>query len=289
MSTPARFGTEFTVSIQSATTEATPSIARLRDGRAVVAWQDFGVNAGDIKFRILNGDGSPSSTEITANLGTAGLQSEPEVAALSDGRFVIAWTDYNSPGGDIRYRIFNPDGTAAMALDGIVGGSTTGNQQQPAVIGMPTGAFVIAWSDNNSTNANVLGGGTSTIQGAAVRQSGVSTLGPVRLSGKLGRRRRPGAHIHWRQADCGLERQQRSNAEPEWRGWPLLPDDAERAARNRISPTAASGSTRTRPFRESSDWPDCRAEQPEQSVRVRGSGRTAASRVLTAWTSMPVA
>jgi Ca2+-binding RTX toxin-like protein len=181
MTNPARFGSEIPVSTQSINSQNSTSVTRLQDGRMVVVWQDFGTNSGDIKYRILNADGSSFTTELTANVGTAGEQATPDVAYLDNGGFVITWTDFSAAGGDIRYRVFNADGTSPMAADGAAAANTTGNQQGASVIGRANGNFVVAWSDaNTATTGNSFGtavmvrefGPTGPALGDAVRISG---------------------------------------------------------------------------------------------------------------------
>jgi Ca2+-binding RTX toxin-like protein len=61
-------------------------------------------------------------SEFLVNTTTASTQSEPTITALADGRFVVAWTDSSSSGGDtssfaVRGRILDPR-TAAVDLIG---------------------------------------------------------------------------------------------------------------------------------------------------------------------------
>lgn len=49
-------------------------------------------------------------TELSINQSTTGTQLFPTVAAMADGRFVIAW--YDNEGADYVYRGFHADGAA---------------------------------------------------------------------------------------------------------------------------------------------------------------------------------
>ncbi len=187
MPAPPRFGTESTISAQNVNSQSTPAIARAADGRIAVAWQDVGANAGDIKFRILNSSGSPSTNELTANASTTGQQGEPEVAFLADGKLVVVWTDFAAAGGDIRFQLFNPNGSPVLGADGIVGGSSTGLQQQPAIASRPDGSFVISWYEGNAANIGTLSGGSAAaVMAQAFSSSGVALAAPVRISGDWG-------------------------------------------------------------------------------------------------------
>src|SRR4051812_36494785 len=82
------------------------------------------------------------------------LQDQPEVAALADGRFVVAWQDYNPPPGatfsasEVRARIFNPDGTPSGA-EFLVNTTQASIQNYPAVAGLSDGRFVVAFADQS--------------------------------------------------------------------------------------------------------------------------------------------
>jgi Ca2+-binding RTX toxin-like protein len=187
MPAPLRFGSEFIVSTQNANVQNAPAIARSVDGRIVVAWDDVGTNSGDIKLRLLNADGTTVGGEITANSNTAGRQEDPSVAFLADGKFVVVWTDFADPGGNVHYRVFNADGTPAMGADGIVGGSPSGIQQEPAVAARGDGSFVITWYDGNPANFGTLsGGGSSAVVAQAFDSAGTSLAAPIRVSGNWG-------------------------------------------------------------------------------------------------------
>jgi Ca2+-binding RTX toxin-like protein len=87
-----------------------------------------------------------------ASTTTAGNQDGGQVTFLSDGRFVIVWRDASATGGDtsgtaIRGRAFNPDGTPSGA-EFLVNASTAGNQSSPTLFALPSGGFVVAWTDS---------------------------------------------------------------------------------------------------------------------------------------------
>ena len=57
--------------------------------------------------------GKKDDGEIFVNQTTAGNQRTPVVAALSDGRFVVAYEDNSGGTKDIKARVFDLDGSAA--------------------------------------------------------------------------------------------------------------------------------------------------------------------------------
>jgi len=92
---------------------------------------------------------------------TTGHQDSGQVAFLSDGRFVIVWRDSSATGSDlsgsaIRGRIFNADG-ARSGGEFLVNTSTTGHQASPTLFALPSGGFVVAWTDArlDATDADI--------------------------------------------------------------------------------------------------------------------------------------
>lgn len=191
MPLPSRWGSEFQISTTSAPTQALTSVTRLDNGQTVVSWTETSGANGDIKFRILNADGSPFSAELRANIGTVGNQLNAKVAALAGGKFVIAWEDYSAgDGGNIRYRVFNPDGTSSMGADatvydGAVGQGNNLAQQDVQVAARADGTFMIGWWDGNTGNTSLASSSGAMVRTFDNNGSGL-TSNAVRVSGNWG-------------------------------------------------------------------------------------------------------
>jgi Ca2+-binding RTX toxin-like protein len=180
---PIRFSPDFTVSTGSANNQQLPSITMLADGRSVIAWQDVSSNTGDIKFRIINADGTSAGPVRTANAGTAGQQGSPVIAALDNGGFAIAWESYQGDAaGNIKYRVFNAAGTAVTG-DLAAAADEVGLQQAPSITVLG-GGFAIGWTDQNGT-ANGLGGSNSAVMTGYFDNDG-TWGGTLRVSGDRG-------------------------------------------------------------------------------------------------------
>ena len=93
--------------------EDSPSVAALANGDFVVAWEDNAAGTNDGKFRVYHADGSPLTGELPSTHRLPGNQGRPVVAALTDGRFVVAWRDDAGGNFDIKAHIYNGDGTSA--------------------------------------------------------------------------------------------------------------------------------------------------------------------------------
>ncbi|GEM_PF-2442389 len=148
-------------------------VATFPDNSFVVVWEGEMMNTNgsfvwdEIFFRRFDASGTPLGVTVVANKGPtadpltpmANIQSEGDVAVLSNGNFVIAWQGLSQPGDTSGYgvffRIFASDGTPVT--DQIQANTyTSGDQQKPSVAALPTGGFALTWEsqgqdgDNNS-------------------------------------------------------------------------------------------------------------------------------------------
>jgi WD40 repeat protein len=128
-------------------------LATLSNGNFVAVYQDeFGgsVTDIDIRFRIMTAAGAQvigPSFVLGASGGTA--ETDPDVAALTGGGFVVVWTDGagDADGNGVRATIFNNAGTV-VSSDIAVNTSQTGNQDEASVIGLADGGFLVSWEDH---------------------------------------------------------------------------------------------------------------------------------------------
>jgi Ca2+-binding RTX toxin-like protein len=155
---------EFLVNTTTLNRQFLSSIAALPDGRIAVTWWDESVTGGDnssgaIRARIFNSDGSQSVPEFLVNTTTSDVQRDSRIAVLTDGRFIVSWTDLSATGGDtssgaIRARIFNADGSEAVP-EFLVNTITAGFQGQSDISILPDGRFVVSWLDDSSSGGDI--------------------------------------------------------------------------------------------------------------------------------------
>ena len=97
----------------------TPKLTALPGGGFAVAWQDYNYDAtsldndGSIHLQAFDGDYRKTGGEIMVNTTTSGVQGDPSIAALADGRVVVTWTDASATGADatgtgVRMQIVDP-------------------------------------------------------------------------------------------------------------------------------------------------------------------------------------
>ena len=120
-----RSGGEFLVNTTIQNGQEEPSIAALADGHFVVTWIDQSVTGGDlsvsaIRAQVFNGDGTKSGSEFLVNTTTLSVQFDPSITGLTDGRFVVAWSDASMSADDasgyaVRAQIFNETGPGRAA------------------------------------------------------------------------------------------------------------------------------------------------------------------------------
>lgn len=129
---------------------AAPAIAGTADGFVVV----FAAGGG-IHMHRFGADGSPvGAPELVHD--AAGAQDTPSVAALPDGRFLVAWADetIDGAGSGIGARAFGADGVAvaeAFALN-----STTAGRQSAPSVAAGGNAFVVAFLSDGGARARML-------------------------------------------------------------------------------------------------------------------------------------
>jgi Ca2+-binding RTX toxin-like protein len=168
-------GTAFVVSepALSAGDQVDPDIGRLASGNYVVVWQDNsgldGSGAG-IRAREFSTAGAALTTEIPVNEGFSLDQTNPAVAGLTDGGFVVVWQTL----GDIKARLFNAAGTAVTG-DLAIAQFPVGTQLDPDVTALPDGGFLVAWTTQTTAPIDGGDGAGSSIKARAFSSAGAAT------------------------------------------------------------------------------------------------------------------
>ncbi|HVQ08965.1 MAG TPA: Ig-like domain-containing protein [Allosphingosinicella sp.] len=103
--------------------------------------------------------------EALVNSSVAGLQSQPSVTFLADGRYVVVFQVFDGDQLDVRGRIFNRDGLP-VAPDFSINLTAGGEQHLPQVAALADGGFVVVWQDS--------AGGSYDIRGRVFEADGAS-------------------------------------------------------------------------------------------------------------------
>lgn len=153
-------GADIVVNTTTLARQFEPSITALADGRFVVTWQDDSRTGGDtsnwaVRAQIFNPDGSHSGNEFLVNTSTAGTQGQPEVVALQNGGFVIAWKGLEDTLGHftpaILAQMYNPDGSR-LGGEFLVNTTPTRAEKELDVTELSSGRFVITWEDRDGVD-----------------------------------------------------------------------------------------------------------------------------------------
>ncbi|TAN53603.1 MAG: tandem-95 repeat protein, partial [Methylococcaceae bacterium] len=138
-------------------------VAGLTGGRFVVAWRsDQNDSQIEVNARVFEANGTPVGNEFRVNTTTTATQSNPSIAALSNGGFAIAWesaANYNTDGRgwDDYVQRYDAGGTA-VGSETLLNATLTGDQNTPQLAALPSGGFVSTWLQRETN-------GTYTIHG----------------------------------------------------------------------------------------------------------------------------
>ena len=145
------------VNTHTASYQRTPAAAVLKDGSLVITWASYGQDGSEygIAARIFDINGNPFGSDFIVNTYTANSQTNPDVAALNDGGFVICWQSYQQDGSmeGIFAQVFNAD-RSRRNNEFQVNTNTAGNQTNPRVSGLRDGGFVISWTSDGANAGN---------------------------------------------------------------------------------------------------------------------------------------
>lgn len=151
---------EINYSIGSPNPNYVPSslaIAILRDNGFIVVWQSSNGKdgSGNGIFAQRYTDGLKNGGELAVNTFTTGDQSHPAVASLADGGFIIVWdsAEQDSSAYGIYAQRYSAD-SLKVGGEFRINTYLTGAQQNPAVIGLQDGGFVMTWESDGQDGAS---------------------------------------------------------------------------------------------------------------------------------------
>ncbi|THD82251.1 calcium-binding protein [Aliigemmobacter aestuarii] len=153
----AAVGAEFIIPDVRTDIQTLPSVEVLSNGNLVYVWQHNGAGTDDdsigIRARIVTLTGSVIKADFQVNNFTDDSQNGPQVVALRDGGFMVAFADrsINSGPGDseISVRFFQNDGTP-VASQFRVNTTTAGQQVRAQAAQLENGNIVVTWLDTTT-------------------------------------------------------------------------------------------------------------------------------------------
>lgn len=152
---PLANGPELQVNAYTESQQGAPAVARLAGGDFVIAWSSLGSAGTDqsgssVQARRLAAGGGLAGGELQVNAYTTADQSEPDVAGLPGGGFVVAWSIVSNAILDsIRAHRFGAGG-GPVGGEIVVDSLSPGNQSTPAIGADAAGGFVVVWQSEVS-------------------------------------------------------------------------------------------------------------------------------------------
>jgi hypothetical protein len=143
-----------------------PAIAALSNGGFVITYEDPNQSdpsappRDDIMARVFDASGQAVDTRFVANGTTDRTQTSPSVAGLGADRFIVVYTDSSRSPDDpavrtIRGRVLTPDGQEAVS-EFLVASETGNTLEQPVVVALSDGRFVVAWTEMKFQNSSAV-------------------------------------------------------------------------------------------------------------------------------------
>jgi len=144
-------GSEFQINTYTYSGQYHPSMASLSDGGFVVAWQSYGQDGSGygIYGQRYDADGNTIGSEFQINSYTTSAQSDPSVALLSDGGFVVTWQSNGQDGSydGIYGQRYDADGNT-IGSEFQINTYTYSGQYHPSMASLSDGGFVVTWQSN---------------------------------------------------------------------------------------------------------------------------------------------
>ncbi|MFN3389359.1 MAG: hypothetical protein ACK40O_10540 [Allosphingosinicella sp.] len=152
-----------------------PQVAVLADGSTVIVWKAFGQDGSSLSIhgQIYDAQGAAVGGEFQVNTTVEGSQSNPSIAALKDGGFVVTFTSPDADDDGLFGQRYDAAGTR-------VGGEfqintvTAGAQRPGAVAALDGGGFVALWQSNEI--------GTGELFAQRFNSAGAKVGGPILVS-----------------------------------------------------------------------------------------------------------
>jgi hypothetical protein len=128
---------------------ADPAIARLADGNLALAWSSYGQDGSmqGVYVQRLSPAAAKLGPETQVNQFAAYNQRTPAIAAQGNGGYVVVWVSEQQRGlntVDLYARRF--DSAGAPAGNEFLINATTNVCANPSVCGLPSGGFMVVWS-----------------------------------------------------------------------------------------------------------------------------------------------
>ncbi len=139
-----------------------PRVVILKDGGFAITWQEENQSAAnqskwhsDVYVQVFNADFTARTSVVSVDTRPGSDQTAPEISALKDGGFIIAWADSkgDGKGSGIEAQRFDEDGVKlGHVID--VNSTTRGDQVAPALTTLKNGHVMVTWESDYGDGSN---------------------------------------------------------------------------------------------------------------------------------------
>lgn len=131
-----------------------PAVSVFSDTSALVVWRETEVG-GDSRIVGRTYDSTTNTMGSAVSLiNFAGTQNDPDVAALTNGDFVIAASHNTGTDTEIVLRIIHGDGSNVLSATAIASTQDSDTDVDPSVTALAGGGFVVSWT-NTDTDTDI--------------------------------------------------------------------------------------------------------------------------------------
>ncbi|EAB6718136.1 hypothetical protein DUP91_27860, partial [Salmonella enterica subsp. enterica] len=127
-----------------------PSITKLANGNVLVIWDENEAGNEGLSGRIFSQDGVALGNELKFTGNSISFE-DPDVAALSDGGYVISFTF----GGNVFFGRYNSSGGQIGGFTQVNTAATTGTQNDASIAVLADGGWVVTYTDTDPANQPV--------------------------------------------------------------------------------------------------------------------------------------
>jgi hypothetical protein len=180
------FGNDIKLGAASNAWAAKPALATLSGGGFVAVWQGSDTTAGApvaggagaglwAQLRDASGLATGAAFALTPN-GDAVIEGEPAVAALSGGRFMVAYSVSDGGAARIAYRVVEANGSAGV--EHVLDAGYSGDAAMPTVATLADGSVAIGWRSGGAVHVQQAAADGALLGGQQVYGAQSSAFSP---------------------------------------------------------------------------------------------------------------
>jgi len=148
---------EFTVNSVSDGQQRDPAVAVAADGSFVIAWEDDQDRDGDmqIMMRGFDASGAERFADMSVHDANEGERVNPAIGVDASGDIVVAWQDDGDGNGVYQIHARGFDASGGEGFDRLTVNSVSSGQQEAPALGVSSsGAFTVAWEDDQERDGD---------------------------------------------------------------------------------------------------------------------------------------